>query len=622
MARLKKDEIKRHEELVIHHRELYYNKDPLISDDEFDKLIENLRFLSPSSPVLKQVGALPKRNKIVLPVILGSLDKTGITNILPWMAKQDDTIFGSYKLDGTSVYAEWTYGILTMLSTRGNSTVGEDILFKSNKLQLLPTKLPKLITVASRGEATIIGKIPKGYKTRRSAANGIINRDDLQGADKVSIVFYELIKHPKLPKTEASRFKAMKELGLTVPANFIFSIPEITKKPKYVIQYLTDILTEKAKLDYDMDGIVLTKNISERENIKYPKLKVAFKIDTAPTSTTISSIEWNVTRTGRLIPIMHIDMIEVEGVEINHPSGHNYSYIKQKKMGVGAVVEVVRSGDVIPYIKGVIKPSTKITMPKRCPSCDSILGFSGVDLVCNNKKCRGQKIANVEYFIKTLGTENISTPTLEKLNVDSIKKFYLLEKEDITSTDGLGDISADTIIEERNKTLRTTPDRLLAAFGISLIGLKNAKKITDIYFPTQLKFKRMFGLPKNKLSDMIIDITGLGPAVAGNFSRNIKKFEPLYKFLKSLGLKFEIIDKTNRLQGKSFQFTGTMELSRDKFEMMVLNHGGRLSSVTKKLDYLVVADVNTTSTKAARARELGIKIITEKHFMKLVSPGG
>jgi len=279
---------------------------------------------------------------------------------------------------------------------------------------------------------------------------------------------------------------------------------------------------------------------------------------------------------------------------------------------------VVRAGDVIPQITSVITQA-KIVRPKKCPTCASILGILGVDLVCKNPNCKGQAIAKLEYFLKIMGVENISAPTLERLRITTVDEFFKLNKKKIASIEGLGDLSADMILEERNKILRTTKEKLLTAFGIPLIGDKIAKKIVDAYFSKD--FEEMFKSKQddlNKLYNNLMNIDGIGNNIAYSFVTEINNYKALYEFLLNEGLEFVKVKTTNKLKGKSFQFTGTMSMERSILEMLVLNNGGRLASVTKKLDFLVLADKDGASTKATKARQLGIKMITEVRFLKMI----
>uniref|UniRef100_A0A6M3LKZ8 DNA ligase (NAD(+)) n=1 Tax=viral metagenome TaxID=1070528 RepID=A0A6M3LKZ8_9ZZZZ len=622
------DQIKILEKQIRYHKKMYYAKGkPIISDQKYDKLENKLKELDPENQLLKTVGVTPKRAKISLPFVLGSLETIGITNALTWMQKQDDDISISWKLDGQSVYVEWNNRKLISLASRGDGKIGENMLHKAEHIENLPKTINENRRVCARGEA-VVRKLPDKYKTKRNAVVGILNRDDSAGMKLVMIWFYELIKHPNLPKTEEKRLELLKHLGLYVSPNFLIKKKEIQNNNLRinnlkVTDWLVSLLENKAHndLELDFDGLVISKNKHNRENEMIPKNKIALKIDTLSIQTKVTELEWNVTRTGRIVPIVHIDAVEIGGVEIESPTGHNFKYIRDKGIDKGAIIEVTRSGDVIPYIKSVIKPAKKIKFPQKCPSCNRITEIDGVDLVCNNVECPGSSIANIEYFLRMLGAEGIGIPTITKLykakTIKTIADFYNLKKSDLIRIDGLGDISTDTILEERKKTLTTTQAKLLAAFGIPLVGIKMAKKIMDNHhFKNNFNF--MFKMNVNAMYNTLIAIEGIGPSIAQSFIDYIYDFKGLFKFLKNKGLKFIKEKTTNKLKGKSFQFTGAMKKSREEFELLTVNNGGRLSSVNKKLDFLVVADINTTSTKAVRARELEIKIITEDKFIKMI----
>uniref|UniRef100_A0A6M3IHI1 DNA ligase (NAD(+)) n=1 Tax=viral metagenome TaxID=1070528 RepID=A0A6M3IHI1_9ZZZZ len=603
---------------IKYHRKKYYGGEPEISDREFDKLISRLKEIDPDAQELQEVGALPKRRKIALPFILGSLDNKNITNVLKWMEKQDDDVMMSWKLDGVSVIAKWINTKLHLFATRGDGEYGEDILFKAKWISNLPKIIPDKKAVCARGEA-LISIVPATYKTRRSAAIGIMNRDDDGFMHLIKVMFYELIEPGSYtPKTEEERFSAMEKLGLNTAPSILIRKDEIDEK---TLKFLEGILDKKATYDYDIDGLVLAKNKQVRENVKVPKNKVALKMDMDAIVTEVKEIEWNTTRTGLIVPVVHVEATEINGIEIEGPTGHNWKWITDRKIDVGAVIEIIRAGDVIPYIREVIKPARKLNTPTECPICKKSLSTSGPNLICTNPKCAGAQIAQLEYFLRTLGAEQIAFATVKKLwdelKVRTIQDIYELTKKNISLLGGFGDTSAETIIEEIKRTLTAKRSALLAAFGIHLIGLKTAIKILEIN--GLQKFSLIFKAPKNVLYSKLIAIQGIGPSIAESFSENIHNYKEAYDFLKSKGLKFHESKKTNKLGGQSFQFTGTMSKERDEMEMLTINNGGRLASVSKRLDFLVTNDKSSPSTKARKARELQIKMITEKQFLEMMA---
>jgi len=608
------------EKEIKRHRKLYYSEfRPEISDEKFDWLVGELRKLDPTSPVLSEVGAIPKKRKVILSVILGSLEKISVTNVLDWMKNKKDDIMASLKLDGISIFAEWEGGKLKKLSTRGNGKIGENLLHKAYKFKNLPLEIKEKEKIQTRGEAIVEGVIPKEYKNRRSAAIGIIGRDDLKKADKISIRFYELIRHPSLQKSEKGRFEQMKKIGLKTPKKVLIKEKSLRNGGEKVVEKLVTILKNKKVLHYDIDGMVLTKNLSKRENVFFPKNSIALKINANSLRTKVKKIIWNTTRTGKVVPVVHIDQVEVDGVEISHPSGHNYDYLKKKGIGEGATITVVRSGDVIPYIDSIIKKK-KPKKPNFCPVCKSDLEQVGVNLICPNPICEGKLLAQLTYFISILGVENISVQTFKNLNLFTLKSFLEITHAKIARTSGFGERKADIFLEERKKIFKVKEEDLLTAFGIPLIGPKIAKKIINSIYKG--KFVLMFKENKEKMRKNLLMIDGIGPSVAESFIKNIGGCQRNFFLLRKHGMKFiqkrEVFEKT--LEGKTFQITGTLSIARKRVAEDIELHGGQMVSVTRNLDFLIKGITPRTTTKEKKANSLGVPIITEKELMEMIHP--
>lgn len=607
------------EDKIREHRTWYYNEMPKISDEEFDKLIDELRSLYPESDVLKQVGAPPKDKKVSLPFILGSLDKITPTTVEKWILAQNDDITVSYKMDGISVFALWENAKLIIFSTRGDSKTGQNILAKAECINGMGGNPPKKGTFAMRGEAVIKGNVPPGYKTRRNAVAGIMNRNDNDGLKYVTIYFYELLLHPSMPSSEFEKLNKIELMKFFVPFYAKYSKDFILRHNtrSAIIVEMINLIKGKNSLPFDIDGLVLSKDHHKRENIEIPKYKVALKVQDAPQETKVTKLVWNVTRTSRIVPVVHIDTIETKGVEIDHPTGHNYQWVKERMIDEGAVIEVVRSGDVIPTIVKVIKPAKKFNELKKCPSCNARLLKEGVDLVCPNDSCTAKVQAYIEHFIRTLGAEGISAVTLANLEIDNIQQLYNLTKKEIMSIEGFGSTSADNFISEVHKTLVTTEGKLLAAFGIPGIGLKVANKIIEVCDFAEF-FDVIFDIKAKDIRSTLLATKGIGPSIADAFVSNIFDFENAYNFLMKKGLTFTKIKATNKLKNKYFLFTGEMSKPRQDMEQMVKDNGGNITSSFKMLDYLVAGDVESTSSKAQKAREFGVKIINENDLTNLL----
>lgn len=241
-----------------------------------------------------------------------------------------------------------------------------------------------------------------------------------------------------------------------------------------------------------------------------------------------------------------------------------------------------------------------------CPSCNGKLIWEGVDLVCGNIDCYDSKVRQIAHFFKTLGAEFFTETTVRNLGINSIEEAYELDELDIAGIEGFGIKKAEQIYFEIQKTLKTTPDKLLAAFGISGIGNTLATPILNKY-----DFNELFTV------ESIDDIEGVGEILSNNLVNNINNFKKLYEFLKEKGLEFIKKEKTN-ISGMVFTLTGKMPMKRDLITQMIVKKGGMVKGISKSTNYLVTDDPNSGSAKNKKAQSYGTKIIDFEGLMKLI----
>lgn len=248
-------------------------------------------------------------------------------------------------------------------------------------------------------------------------------------------------------------------------------------------------------------------------------------------------------------------------------------------------------------------------LPTKCPSCGSPVKWKGVDIVCTNDpfKCPDRLMQILEYYLITLGAENITATTLKKLDVNSIEDLYNLDEFEIAEIDGLGPKRAEQIVFEINKTLKTTPDKLLASFGISGIGLETARSILKVY-----DFHMIWNLDKKDL----MKVDGVGEKIADNFLNEISTFEDLYQYLHGIGLKWAT--SSNSLRGKIFTLTGNGPIKRDVLTKMIEANGGYVKGISKKSDFLVTDDTDSNSGKSKKAREYGVPVISYQQVIDML----
>lgn len=582
--------------------ELYnIGKSPM-SDTSYDQLKETAKKLHPDDPYFKTVGSpVFKGKKIDLPFVLGSLDKVKTDTVEKWLSGKKE-IIASYKLDGVSFMVTFDNGEIVFAATRGDGQEGQDI---TDKMKYILPKIEYKKHVSLRGELLLTGNDYKdmGFKNRRNGVAGLISREDVDIKDlmKITPIFYELLDVDDeniIDGTENQRLYFIASIGL--PVVFHVTLPNVDQ-----VEYLTEMIVISKDMPFDCDGIVLTDNNSAREDVMFPENKVAFKVNTDAVKAKVIDVEWKLGRTGKLTPLVHIEPIELDGVTVSKATGFNYEFVAISGLGPSSSIGVVRSGGVIPFITEVFT-ETQINAPTVCPSCGSVLKHIGVDLVCQNKDCYDSKVRQIAHFFKTLGAEFFTETTVRNLGIESIEEAYELDELDIARIEGFGIKKAEQVYYEIQKTLKTTPDKLLASFGISGIGNTLSTPILAKY-----NFDDLFNI------DCIEDVEGVGEILSNNLVNNINNFMDLYNFLKGKGLVFITKEKSN-ISGMVFTLTGTMPIKRDEIVKLITKKGGIVKGISKSTNYLVTDDPNSGSVKNRKAQSYGTTIIDFDGLMKLI----
>jgi DNA ligase (NAD+) len=606
-----------HEENIIEqlkeYDRLYYTDGTSPVDDlDYDNLKEYAKSLAPGNPYFEEVGTPVIGEKVSLPYVLGSLNKVKIDNVQDWLNKQpDDIFFITEKLDGVSFMVTYENGKVSFAATRGDSSTGRDITDKA-KIFCKPIKSKN--RESYRAEAMLIDDAHKklGFKTRRNGAAGILNRDYLKDEEFITPIFYESLNYG--PGTEEEKYNFMLEhFGVShVPNSMIYN--KRTTPISAVIMFLEMV---KDNGLYEVDGLVITPMDYEREDVEFPDNKVAFKMNEEGIEVEVDHVEWKVSRTGRIIPVVNIKPTDFQGVTVERATGFNAKFIMDNKIGKGSIVKMVRSGDVIPYITETVSPG-ELFIPNSCSSCGEFLEMKGVDLVCKNTICQAQSFKHVEHFLVTMGAENITQKTLVKLGIDTIEKAYEIDEFEIAGVEGFGVKRGRQIVAEIESTLQTTPDRFIRALGISNIGKTASKLIYDRFRPDCENDDHFMEIAWNLKPSQLEEIDGIGEVIAENYFKNIRQVgEGLFSFLINKGLKWEQVARS--LAGLTFCMTGKGEYGRKELQLMIEKKGGAVRSMSKSVDYLVTADINSQSGKSKKAREYNIQIISYEDLMEMLN---
>ena len=602
---------------LLKYDDLYYNSGTSpISDDEYDKLREDAQAEWPDHPYFMAVGYSVPGEKVKLPCVLGSLNKVKSDTIEKWLKEHNGGIIASEKIDGVSLAVKYFNGKPVWASTRGDGEYGKDV---TDKAKIFCPKITYKGYVFVRGDCVILGDKYKelGFKTARNGCAGILNKDGIKNCENVTPIFYEVID------SNNSEYTRMEFLDIYFPAVATWHyITEANRNVKLNAELISNLLGDLKKDNlYEIDGIVLTPDNYVRENIKLPKHKVAYKENEEGVEATVKKVEWNIGRTGRLTPVVIIDPIEIQGVTIARATGFNYEFIFTKRVGKGTKVLIERSGDVIPYITDVTMGAWT-DIPNKCPGCGAKLKVKGVDLVCENIDCLNRDYKQVEHFLTSLGAENITIKTLKKLKVNKVYKLFELDEFGISTFEGFGIKRGQQIVNEIQKTLNTTPDKLIRAFGIPNVGRTASKAIYDHFRPDCENDIHFMQIAFHFSPAQLQEIDGIGEVIANNYFKNIRYAESLYDFLLNQGLKF--MGGKKMFEGMKFTLTGkdSLGLGRNAIKQIIENQGGVVRGISKSVNYLVTGDPDSQSGKAKKARSYNIPVISYEELLGMVEGDG
>lgn len=619
-----RNKIKELADKITQARHDYYNGQPTISDKEFDRLVDTLTKLDPNHPAVTSVGApviVSEWQKVKHSVAMGSLNKINtIDQLKKWASNCNATKFLlCEKLDGLSVSTQWENGKLVLGATRGDGHIGEDITKNVLRMKGIPEKLKKNFTGHLRGEILLKKSDHKEYFSEyanpRNAASGITKRFDSEGVEHLTVMMYKV--EGKDFKTELDQFEFIDTLGvITTPYTYCGSIQDI------IDVYELYSSKKREKLDWDIDGLVLrVLDMAEQEALgernHRPFGQIAFKFEAEEAETILRNIVWQVGNSGRITPVGEFDTVELGGAKVSRASLYNYSYIKELGLDIGASIIVVRANDVIPRATEVTKPTGTIAKyPKKCPDCGHNTEMNGEYLICQNKAtCPAQKVGRINSWINELNILDWSEKTVQKFIdaglVNDVADLYKLKKEQIENLDRMGPKLAEKMIKILDGHREVSLHNFIGGLGIEGVATSTAKSVIDAGYDTVDAFLSM------SISDFKA-IPKFGDIRAEAFYNGLKENKNRIKDILEAGVKIKARPKGN-LKNKSFCFSGSSSLPRTQLHQLVEDNGGNVKkNIGRDLDFLVLADSSSTSSKAEGARKIGVKIISEEEFMAML----
>lgn len=627
----------------------YYQEDrEIISNYEYDKLYDELEALeeetgitlagSPTVSVgYEAVNALSKETHET-PML--SLDKTKEIEVLKNFVGNQKTVL-SWKMDGLTIVLTYQDGKLKKAVTRGNGIVGEVITNNAKVFKNVPLQIAYQGELILRGEAIIsysdfekinkqIEDVDAKYKNPRNLCSGSVRQLNNEITAKRNVYFYafSLVRAEgvNFNNSRACQFEWLKTQGFDIVEYRMVD----SKNLEETIQYFSDKISTN---DFPSDGLVaLYDDIAYGDSLgstaKFPRNAFAFKWKDEIRETTLKEIEWSPSRTGLINPVAIFEPVELEGTTVSRASVHNISILKELELGIGDRIEVYKANMIIPQIAENLTRSGNLTIPEFCPVCKKttkIQKSNDVEvLICTNPECQAKKIKSFTLFVSrdAMNIDGLSEATLEKFILNGfIKEFgdiYELEhyKDAIIEMDGFGEKSYENLIENIKKSSHTTLPRLVYALGIANIGVANAKVLCKEF---DYDLQKLMQADEETISQ----IEGIGSVIAKSVTdyfkneKNQRKLEHLLTYLTFEKMK---IETGNPLSGKQFVITGSVNQfeNRNAMKEFIENRGGKVTgSVSKKTDYLINNDTESSSSKNKKAKELGIPILSEEDFLKL-----
>jgi DNA ligase (NAD+) len=646
-------------EIEEHNYRYYVLANPIISDEEYDKLFKELLELEKKYPELKapdsptqRIGGivLDEFKKVPHSVPMLSLDNTyNEVDILEFhervlrnLNRSQIDYMSELKIDGVSVALRYSNGILNQGITRGDGITGEDITENIKTILSIPLRLKKQVDIEVRGEifmptrefARINAEREKNglqvFANPRNATAGTLKLLDSKEVAKRkldSFMYYIIYPENYNLKTQEEALKYLKELGFKTN-------PHSRKQENIsgVIEYWKEWTKRRRELEYDVDGIVVKVNEFELqralgETVRSPRWAIALKFPSEQKETKLIKIHFQVGSTGIITPVAEFNPIHLEGTTVKRASLHNFEYIKERDIREGDYVLVEKAGGIIPQVIGpVIEKRTgdekEIVPPEKCPVCGGKVGKIKSDEVairCLNPSCPEKLVRVLENFVSrdAMNIQGLGKKLLKRM-VDAgllkdIADIYYLDENKIRSLGkGIGDKTIKNVLTQIEHSKNRELYRLINALGIPNVGTKTSKDLAK-------HFKTLENL-MNANFDELLEVEGIGEdtaqAIINFFSQNEVKL--IIQKLKDAGVNFGYQEKEKKgpLSGLLVCQTGALSrMTRQEFAEYVESKGGTFTdNLTRKTNILVVGE--NPGSKLDKARQYGITILSEEEFFE------
>ena len=621
----------------------YYQGNPTMTDAEFDDVVSKLKKEEPDHPFLKRIGApVPGKQKAKHKIPMGSLNNANNEEeFLNWLPEGLDICL-SHKLDGSSVELVYVDGSFIQAITRGNGDEGEDVTQNVLKSGNIPLSLDESIT-SVRCECLIHiddwQKHFEGDANPRNSAAGTLRRHDGHNAQYLRFYAFDALvdndRANKFMRKDARTEEGILDIlrdGFKVPSNICMSARranclETISRTK-LISWCKIEEVHRDELPYEIDGIVAkvnhrgkSKNLGIRNG--RPKGQIAFKFKPRGGETILRKVTWHVGHTGALTPVGEVDPVGVGGTVIRSVTLCNMDEIQRLGIAIGDTVEIIRAGDVIPKLSKLKKEADcrhEISPPTKCPECGGSVTQNGARLFCGNDQCPARLSSQVMTWIKKRNILNLGVGLVSASDIESIYGLYVMKLEDWSNIEvgngRFGEKRATKVMKVLEKSKSVSLSDFIGSIGITGVGRSLAAELCNGLKLRTLK--DIFALTPSQIAEQ----EKFGVVRADDFWCWLRKYrKEIMELANIMNFKDEVNkdDGNGVFDGEVLCFTGKSPKPRTEMQSLAQSAGGSISSsVSSKTTILVIADVDSTSSKAVKARELGVKLMSPDDFLSQV----
>ena len=629
----------------------YYQENrEIMSNFEYDKLYDELSALERETGIVlagsptvtvgyESVQELPKERH-EQPML--SLDKTKDVEALKSFVGEQKALV-SWKLDGLTIVLTYRDGGLFKAVTRGNGEVGEVITGNARVFENIPLSIPYKGEVILRGEAVIsysdfvkineeIEDVDAKYKNPRNLCSGSVRQlnNEITAARHVNFYAFSLVKAEGVDfkNSRKEQFAWMQKQGFCVVEHRIVTGEDVPEAVEWFARRIQEY-------DIPSDGLVVVyDDIAYGQSLgttaKFPRDSIAFKWKDEIRNTHLLEIEWSPSRTGLINPVAIFEPVELEGTTVSRASVHNLSIMKALELGIQDEIQVYKANMIIPQIAENLTRSGNVKIPETCPVCGGATHIQKANdvetLYCTNEECQAKKLKLFTLFVSrnALNIDGLSEATLEKFIgrgfIHEFADIFELDKhrEEIVEMEGFGIKSYENLMAGIAEAQKTTQPRLLYGLGIPNVGVANAKMICKA-------FQYNLGKIRSADAEELAAVDGIGPGIGktvAEYFASEKNSSMLDRLLEKLEIEIPDIEASEQVfAGMNFVITGSVQhySNRNEMKSLIEEKGGKVTgSVTSKTTYLINNDVASSSSKNKKAKALGIPIISEEDFMKML----